>query len=438
MSDTDRLAPETMARAFREARSRGMDVEPAVLFHDLGRMRARLVRLSGAFPPGTLHAVAIKANPLVEVLRAAVSCGAGLEAASLEEVRLALAAGCPPDRIVYDSPAKTREEIAEALATGVRINADGLDELERIADLVRPRPTAGPDAAARKAAAAGHIGLRINPQVGHGGIALTSVAGRRSKFGVPLEQAEAVRAAFARHPWLTGLHVHVGSQGCALEQMVEGIRRVEALRQEIRGELGPSAAPVMDIGGGLPVAYRGEDRPPTLEQYVAALRRDVPTLFDDGTLLITELGRWVQAGCGFAVSRVEYVKEGPGGRTAILHLGADFLLRRAYHPDDWHHDFVALGPDATPKERPRSPCTLAGPLCFGGDVLARDLPLPQLSPGDLVLIRDTGAYTLSMWSRHCSRGIPAVLGVDADDIRVLRERERPEDIVAFWSRARRG
>ncbi|AUX25704.1 uncharacterized protein SOCEGT47_062530 [Sorangium cellulosum] len=256
MSDAERLDPESMTRAFREARRRGMDVEPAVLFHDLGRMRARI---RAAFPAGALHAVAIKANPLVEVLRAAVACGAGLEAASLEEVKLSVAAGCPPDRIVF---------------------------------------------------------------------------------------------------------------------------------------------------------------------------------FEDGTTLITELGRWVQAGCGFAVSRVEYVKKDAAGRTAILHLGADFLLRRAYHPEDWHHDFVALDPDAAPKAGPLSPCTLGGPLCFGGDVLARDLLLPDLSPGDLVLIRDTGAYTLSMWSRHCSRGIPAVLGVDGDDLRVLRERERPEDVVAFWSRGR--
>ncbi|WP_437673038.1 diaminopimelate decarboxylase [Sorangium sp. So ce131] len=424
MVDMDRLDPGSMARVFREALRRGMDVEPAALFHDLGRMRSRIARVRAAFPPGALHTVAIKANPLVEVLRAAVDCGAGLEAASLEEVKLALAAGCPPDHIVYDSPAKTRAEIAEALRLGVRLNADNLDELGRIDELVRP------------GAAAGRVGLRINPQVGAAGIAITSVADRRSKFGVPLEQEGAVRAAFARYPWLAGLHVHVGSQGCGLALLVEGIRRVEALRQEIRRALGQGAAGTLDIGGGLPVAYRSTDRPPLLEDYAAALRREVPTLFEEGTTLVTELGRWVQAGCGFAVSRVEYVKEDSAGRTAILHLGADFLLRRAYHPEDWHHDFAALDPDAAPKEGPLSPCTLAGPLCFGGDVLARDLPLPELSPGDLVLIRDTGAYTLSMWSRHCSRGIPAVLGVDAGELRVLRERERPEDVVAFWSRGR--
>jgi diaminopimelate decarboxylase len=425
MSDTERLDLDSLVRVYREARSRGMDVEPAVLFHDMDRVRARIERLKAAYPQGTLHTVAIKANPLVEVLRAAVACGAGLEAASLEEVHLALAAGCPPDRLVYDSPAKTRAEIAEALRRGVRLNADNLDELERIAALRRLG-----DSASR-------IGLRVNPQVGMGDIALTSVAGRRSKFGVPIEQEGAIHAAFARYPWLTGLHVHVGSQGCALEQMVEGVRRVEALRREIQGGPGGGAIDTMDIGGGLPVAYRATDRPTSLEAYAAALRREVPTLFEPGTRLITELGRWIHAGSGWAVSRVEYVKEADGERTAVLHLGADFLLRRAYLPQDWHHDFAVLDAEGTPKGGAQLPSMLAGPLCFGGDVLARDLPLPAMSPGDLVVIRDTGAYTLSMWSRHCSRGIPAVLGVDRGEILVLRERERPEDVVAFWSRTRR-
>jgi diaminopimelate decarboxylase len=186
----------------------------------------------------------------------------------------------------------------------------------------------------------------------------------------------------------------------------------------------------------VPVAYRSAERAPALEVYVAALRERIPTLFEPGTTLITELGRWIQAGCGFALSRVEYVKAGDVP-IAVLHLGADFLLRRAYFPEEWHHEFDVLDADGAPKGGPLTPTTLGGPLCFSGDVLARELPLPAVAPGDLVLIHDTGAYTLGMWSRHCSRGIPAVLGVDGDEIRVLRERERPEDVVAFWSRERR-
>jgi diaminopimelate decarboxylase len=416
----ERLSVDEVTAAFRAARASGIEVEPAALFHDLGRMRGRLARLGAAFPPGTLHALAIKANPLVEVLRAAAASGAGLEAASWEEVQLALAAGCPPARIVFDSPAKTGDELAGALALGVQINADSEGELDRLAGLVREPLRA-------------RIGLRINPEVGVGSIASTSVSAPGSRFGVPIARAEAIVDACRRSPWLTALHVHVGSQGCAIEQLVEAARRVEALRRRIDAALGEGRVAAIDLGGGLPVAYRDKDRPATPEGYVAALRASAAGLFDGGVALVTELGRWVQAGSGFAVSRVESVKP---GRIATLHVGADLLLRRAYRPDDWHHDFVALDADARPKTGPLTPWTLAGPLCFAGDILARDLPLPELAPGDHVLVRDTGAYTLGMWSRHCSRGIPLVVGIDGAALSVLRERERPEDVVAFWSRDR--
>lgn len=102
------------------------DERPAVLVHDLDLVQARARALAAAFPEGALHAVAIKASPVVAILRALVDAGMGLEAASWEEVELARAAGCAPERIVYDSPAKTRTELRRALALGVRLNVDNL------------------------------------------------------------------------------------------------------------------------------------------------------------------------------------------------------------------------------------------------------------------------------------------------------------------------
>ncbi|HEY6564592.1 MAG TPA: hypothetical protein VIY86_08860, partial [Pirellulaceae bacterium] len=122
--------------------------------------------------------------------------------------------------------------------------------------------------------------------------------------------------------------------------------------------------------------------------------------------------------------------------TAVIHVGADFMLRSVYQPDLWPHRFEVLGPDGYPKRGRLVPTALAGPLCFAGDLLARDLPLPDVASGDLILIRDVGAYTLGLWSRHCSRGMPRVVGHDRGErphLHVLRERERPADIVRFWS-----
>lgn len=407
-----------LAAQYRAARAAGHDTEPAVIVHDLARMRAAIAEVHAAFPANALHTLAIKANPLAGVLKAAVAAGAGLEAASIEEVHLALAAGCPPDHVVYDSPCKTFEELAEALHRGVRINADNLDEVERIAALLPTIPTTS------------KIGLRINPELPEGRIALTSVGHRGSKFGVPLADAPAIADAFARHSFLTGLHVHVGSQGAALSDLLLAARRLWDLVADLSGRLGrPVPIDTFDLGGGLPAVYRDDDPDITPADYAAALRDAVPELFAPHIRLVTEFGRRIQAACGFVVARVEYVKP---GRIAVLHVGADLFVRRVYRPEEWHHEFLALDARGDLLDAPLAPTTLAGPLCFGGDILARDLLLPRLAAGDHVLVRDTGAYTLAMWSRYCSRAIPLVLGVDGDRVDVLRRRDTPDDLVRFW------
>lgn len=407
--------PAALAAIYRAARAAGHDTEPAVIVHDLARMRAAIAEVAAAFPARALHTVAIKANPLVGVLRAAVEAGAGLEAASIEEVHLALAAGCPAGHVVFDSPAKTLPELLDALRLGVRINADSLAEVARIAALRLP-PRAP-------------VGLRINPELAEAAIALTSVGHRGSRFGVPLSERAAIVDAFARHPFLTGLHVHVGSQGAALAELAEAARRLDDLRAAIDAAR-PAPITTVDLGGGLPAVYRDADPHLTPAAYVAALRAAATRLFAGDVELVTEFGRAIQASCGFVVARVEAVKPGP---VAILHVGADLFLRPVYRPHEWHHDVVALDPAGWPKPGEPAPVTLSGPLCFGGDILAARALLPALAPGDHVLVRDAGAYTLSMWSRHCSRAIPLVLGVDGDDLTVLRRRETIADIVDFWS-----
>jgi diaminopimelate decarboxylase len=397
---------------------------PAVLVHDLDRLIERLDALERAFPAGTLHAVAVKAQPLVEVLRVVVERGCGLEAASWEEVSLAVAAGCPPERIVYDSPAKTPRDLERALALGVHVNADNPDELARIGAALAENPRSRST-----------FGLRVNPCVGEGTIAAVSVGGSRSRFGVPIpdDPSPAVEA-FRRHPWLTGLHVHVGSQGMSLDHLAEGTRRAVRIADAIDTALGPGRVATLDIGGGLPTTYRSHAPAPGLSPWIAKLR-EVPELWTGRHRLVTELGRALHASCGWAVSRVEYVRSIGGTPAAVLHVGADLLLRTAYRPEDWSHEALAL--DAAGHEKPGStPTTLLGPLCFAGDVVARDAPLPALAPGDHVVLRDTGAYTLSMWSRHCSRGIPPVLGRRDGAWLVLREGEAPDDVVRFWSRRR--
>jgi diaminopimelate decarboxylase len=401
------------------------DANPSVIFHDLVGLRSRVNELRRTFPDGTLHAIAIKANPVLEVLRVVVEAGGGLEAASMEEVELALAAGCLPENLVLDSPAKTRSDIKRALELGVYLNADNLDELDRIGES-SPELLDG-----------ARVGLRINPSVGEGRIAATSTGGKRSRFGLAMPQDQEGIERFAEQlsgfEWLHGLHVHVGSQGCDLTTLVPAGERALALARAVDSAAGERRIDTIDIGGGLPTRYRAEDVVITPADYVAAIQQTAPALLE--YKLMTEFGRSVQAPCGFAATRVEYLKDLAGEPMAVGHLGADFALRIAYRPQDWWLDISVYDANGEPKELvDLRPIHVAGPLCFSGDFLARDRMLPAIEVGDILVFHDTGAYTMGMWSRHCSRGMPAVVGIEDDGtFRTLRKRESTLDMVRFWS-----
>ncbi|MEL7638116.1 MAG: diaminopimelate decarboxylase [Solidesulfovibrio sp.] len=406
---------------YRKARDAGLirEGDTAVILYDLDRLEARFLGLCEAFGAQARHAVAIKANPLPPVLAFLAGLGAFAEAASLPELHLALEAGFSPGRIVFDSPAKTVEELRLAVTLGIALNADNLDELARLA------------AVASELGIAPRAGLRLNPQVGLGRIRATSVAGGYSKFGVPLEQRQAIVGAFRRYPWLTDLHVHIGSQGCPLELLVAGVGAVYDLAGEIDAACG-GRLQRLDIGGGLPVAYRETDAPPTPAAYVAALKARCPGILSGRLEVVTEFGRYLHAPCAVAASSVEYVKRQKGHRTAVIHLGADMFVRECYNPRDWPHKVRLLGPDGRDKPGRPGLWHLAGPLCFSGDFPIFRARLPEVAPGDVVVIEDVGAYTLAMWSRYNSRQMPRVIGARGGRFAVLRERETPRDLIRFW------
>jgi len=168
--------------------------------------------------------------------------------------------------------------------------------------------------------------------------------------------------------------------------------------------------------------------------YAANLSKDFPALFSNEYSMITEFGRHINANAGWVLSRVEYVKISPHIRTAIIHVGADMFLRKCYRPDDWHHDITVLDKSGRLKSGALKKYNLAGPLCFAGDFVAKDVFLPDIEEGDYVVIRDAGAYTLSMWSRYNSRQMPLVLGYynEGSKVVIVRHREEIDEVVSFW------
>ncbi len=421
-----RLKPSDLAGVVAEVVGSGAlcESDDVVVLYDLDRMESVLDDLAAAFPKSCIHTIAVKANPLVEILVRIRERGFGVEVASIGEVQLAIQAGFAPEKIVFDSPAKTRFELVAALDAGLTINANCIAEVDRIAELWPGR-----------ASQPSQIGVRVNPGVGAGEIDSTSTAKRASKFGVPLDHCpELLKDRLHEHAWITGLHVHIGSQGMAVEQLVEGVGRIADLYEDVRGSANLSR---FNLGGGLPVAYRSDDLPATFAEYSAALRLRAPGIFDSDTSLGTEFGRAVHANSGWVASRIEYVLDhGDNIPTLVVHVGADMFVRKAYRPTDWHHDMSVTTRDGALRNGDTRLFRVAGPLCFAGDYLSDGIQLPaDTVEGDFLLIRDAGAYTFSMWSVYNSRRFPAVLGY-ADHgkaIHQLREAQTVGDLVAFWS-----
>ncbi|HEX4790025.1 MAG TPA: diaminopimelate decarboxylase [Actinospica sp.] len=429
----------------REVAALGLlsDDAPLAGFIDLAGISAARRALHAAFADvrgPVLHTFAAKAASLVPVLRRFAEAGMGCEAASPGELAQALAAGFPPDRIVLDSPAKTRAELRTALRLGVAVNADNFEELARTDEILRDLGLDGCGPAARPP-----LGLRINPQVGAGSIGAMSTATEHSKFGVPLRDAGARAAvidAFARYPWLNRLHLHVGSQGCPLELIARGVRDVYELAEEINallpGESGPGSGrrrvTSLDLGGGLPVDFADDRASPAFAAYAQVLRAQVPGLFDGRYALVTEFGRSLVAKNGFTLARVEYVKEVGGRRVALTHAGAQVATRTVFMPESWPLRLGAYDADGLPKRAPVGLHDVAGPLCFAGDLLASGRELPMLESGDLLLLHDTGGYYFTALWTYNSLPRPAVYGfeVDADDgvdLTLLRPQQTLEELV---------
>ncbi|MGW9438584.1 diaminopimelate decarboxylase [Streptomyces sp. NPDC055607] len=379
--------------------------EPVVALLDTAGIRASAAALTSAFAAVTdapvLHAFAVKAAPLVPVLRLLHEAGLGAEVASPGELALTRAAGIPPERTVLDSPAKTPDELRQALALGIAVNADNLQELARIDALTAGAPTASP------------LGLRVNPQVGAGSIGALSTATATSKFGVALRDEgarEAVVQAYLERPWLTRLHTHTGSQGVPLALMAEGVGEAYALAEEINRTAGRQQVDALDIGGGLPVNFASDEETPTYAEYARLLAGTVPGLFDGRYRLVTEFGRSLLAKHGTVLARVEYTKTSGGRPIAVTHAGVQLATRTVYAPGSWPLRVLAYDSGGRPRAGETAVQDVAGPACFAGDLIATGRELPLLRPGDVVAVPDTGAYYFAHHYAYNSLPRPGIHG----------------------------
>jgi diaminopimelate decarboxylase len=354
---------------------------------------------------------AVKANSNIAVLRLLARLGAGADIVSEGELRRALAAGIPPQRIVFSGIGKTARELKAALEVGVyQINVESEPELELLS------------ATASRMGKTAPVAIRVNPDIDALSHAKISTGKSENKFGIDLAHVgRALRRAEAL-PGIApvGLAVHIGSQITSLAPFEAAFKRIAALV----GSLGSEGIRLtrLDLGGGLGIRYRDET-PPGVADYAAMVARVTRGLDLD---LAFEQGRWIAGNAGILLSRVLYVKEGATRRFVIIDAAMNDLIRPALY-EAWHEIVPVIAPAPG---TPPAVADVVGPVCETGDIFAAARELPPLDAGKLVAFLSAGAYGAIMSSAYNSRlPVPEVL-VHGAEFAIVRPRPSYEDMLA--------
>jgi diaminopimelate decarboxylase len=373
-------------------------------------IRAAFARLEDAFGdyPHAIH-YALKANSTLEIVRLLQSLGSAVDANSMGEVDVALRCGVPPDQIMFTGVGKSADELARAIALGLKaINVESPGELDRL------------DRLAREQHKVARVALRVNPDIDARSHPHISTGLKTNKFGVPIELARSLFRELRDRDWLepVGVHSHIGSQITSAEPLLRAAQAAVDLAVAVRSD--GVALRHVDFGGGVGISYDGA---PILDgaEYVRAL---VDIVRPSGLAALLEPGRAVVGPAGTLVSRIVDVKHFDGGRQfVVLDAGMTELMRPALYGA-----FHRIEP-VVRREGPAMVVDVVGPICESTDTFARDRTVPPVDVGDLMMIRDVGAYGAVMGSTYLRRPLPPEVLVDGGRWRVIRRRQTLDDML---------
>jgi len=394
-------------------------------------VRARCARLHEAFLrryPNTRVYYASKAFQTLDMLRVLKDEGFGIDVVSGGELFAALRAGIQPANIIFHGNAKTDEELRAAVEARVgRIAADNLEEIYRI------------EREASRAGARQAILFRVTPGVDSHTHRFISTGSLDSKFGIPLEQSETERYVDALracpHVEFLGLHFHIGSQ------LLENTSHLAALKivLDFATRLSKKhALPVreLNMGGGFGIRYLPEENAPSISDFVDPMMAFVSAWSARENLPMPhcaiEPGRWIAGEAGITLYKVIATKAIPGIRTYVaVDGGLGDNIRPALYEARYHAEIVETAPGAAPlPKRSRATVTIAGRYCESGDILVRDIALPEPSPGDILALFSTGAYCFAMSSNYNRVPRPALVMLRDSAARLSVRRETYDDLLS--------
>lgn len=350
---------------------------------------------------------AVKANSAVGVLEALAAAGSGFDTVSGGEILRALEAGASPEKIVFSGVGKSERDIALALFAGIRcFNIESPEELERLSAIARD--------CGRRA----RIAVRVNPDVDAHVDEHVATGVGTSKFGVDKDDVPALylRARELGNIDISGISCHIGSQIESIEPYLEMIGILSGIAEKLARE--GIQLDHVDLGGGAGVAYRAGERTLEPRDVIPTLDAEARRRFGPGIEVMVEPGRSIVAEAGALLTRCEFVKTARGGvRFAIVDASMTELLRPALYRA--HHEIERAEPTAAAPEL----VNVAGPVCESSDVLAKNRLL-AVAPDDLLVIRNAGAYGMTMASNYNSRPLPMEVLVDGSRMIPLRKRRQ--------------
>jgi len=361
----------------------------------------------------TLLAYAMKANSNQAVLTLMAREGAGADVVSGGELERAIAAGIPPEKIVFSGVGKTFGEMRRALELGIKcFNLESEPELERLSDVAVSMGAMAP------------VSVRVNPDVDAGTHAKISTGKAENKFGIPFARAHEVYARIAQLPGVraVGVDMHIGSQITSMLPFDNAFWLLAQLVNDLKAD-GHDIRHV-DVGGGLGIPYHhDQDAPPDPLAYAEVVKRHVGKL---GVSLILEPGRLIVGNAGILVTTVEYVKE--GAKTfVIVDAAMNDLIRPTLY--EAHHDIQPV----VHSNLPQITADVVGPVCETGDFIAQERTMEGVKEGDLLAVMSAGAYGAVMASTYNSRALVPEVLVEGDRWHVIRPRKSIADLIALDS-----
>ena len=413
MKNTQNLnKPELSGNLSKELLQKAADTFGTPLYvYDFNKIVERYNQLKAVFSGRkALICYALKANSNLSVVQKLASLESGADCVSIGEIKRAILSGIPAYKIIYSGVGKQEFEIKEAIKLGILfINIESKEELLCV------------EKCAKELGVVARISVRVNPDIDPQTHPYISTGLKENKFGVNIDEAKwmYLYAQKAESLEPVGIHFHIGSQLTKLQPIKESAQKIVKLTHSLKAL--KIDIKFFDIGGGIGITYSDEETI-DLYDYAQGILEELRGL---DVTIICEPGRFIVGNSGVFLTKVLYQKEHQGKRFVIVDGAMNDLIRpslyQAYH-------------QIMPLESSGDSCNcvdIVGPICESGDYLGKNISLPELKNGEILAILSAGAYGFSMASNYNSRGKCAEVAIENGEMRLIRERENFEHLIAL-------